>query len=69
MKLPQKLYEVLRWMNWIVLPALATFISILNTAWSWNLPIEPILTTFGAVETFIGAVLGISKINNDKESL
>ena len=68
MKLPEKLYEILRWATWIVLPAIATLISALNTAWNWGLPIDAILTTFLAIETFIGAVLGIAKFSNDKET-
>lgn len=68
MKLPEKLYEILRWATWIVLPAIATLISALNTAWNWGLPIDAILTTFVAVETFIGAVLGIAKYASDKET-
>lgn len=67
MKLPQKLYEILRWVTWIVLPAIATLISALNAAWNWGLPIDAILSTFAAVETFIGVVLGIAKYTNDKE--
>lgn len=67
MILPEKIYEILRWATWIVLPAVATLISALNTAWNWGLPIDAILTTFAAVETFIGAVLGIAKHTNDKE--
>ena len=66
MKLPQKLYEILRWFTWIVLPATATLIASLNGAWNWGLPIDAILATFTAVETFIGVVLGIAKISNDK---
>ena len=60
-----RLYELLRWFTWIVLPATATLISALNAAWSWNLPIDAILSTFVAVETFIGVVLGIAKYTND----
>lgn len=67
MILPTKLYEILRWLTWIVLPAIATLIASLNLAWSWNLPIDAILSTFAAVETFIGVVLGIAKVSNDKE--
>lgn len=67
MKLPGKLYEILRWFTWIVLPATATLISALNAAWNWGWPIEAILATFSAVETFIGVVLGIAKYSNDKE--
>lgn len=68
MKLPEKLYEILRWATWIVLPAIATLISALNTAWNWGLPIDAILTTFVAIETFIGTVLGIAKYASDKET-
>lgn len=67
MKLPQKLYEALRWIVWIVLPATATLISALNAAWNWGLPIEAILASFSAVETFIGVVLGLAKYSNDKK--
>lgn len=63
--LPEKVYEVLRWLTWIVLPAIATLIAGLNTAWNWDLPIDAILTTFVAIETFIGTVLGIAKITTD----
>lgn len=67
MTLPPRLYEVLRWFTWIVLPATATLIAALNGAWAWGLPIDAILSTFAAVETFIGVVLGIAKYNYDKE--
>lgn len=65
MKLHKNLYEILRWLTWIVLPAIATLISALNAAWGWNWPIDAILSTFVAVETFIGVVLGIAKYSND----
>ena len=68
MKLPGKLYEIMRWLTWIVLPAIATLISALNAAWNWGLPIDAILSTFVAVETFIGVVLGIAKVTYDGDS-
>ena len=67
MKLPQPLYEILRWFIWIVLPATESLISGLNATWNWGLPIEAILTTFSLVEIFIGVVLGVAKYSNDKE--
>jgi hypothetical protein len=67
MKLPQTAYEILRWLNWIVLPAIAALISGLNSAWAWGLQIDAILTTFALVETFIGTVLGLAKYSNDKK--
>ena len=60
--LPTWLYEGLRWLVAIVLPAVATLISALNAAWQWGLPIEAILATFSAVETFLGAVFLGAKI-------
>lgn len=54
--LPTWLYELLRWVVSIVLPAVATLISALNAAWGWNLPIEGILATISAVGTFLGVV-------------
>lgn len=67
MILPERIYEILRWVTWIVLPAMATLIAALNAAWGWRWPIEAILSTFSAVETFIGVVLGVAKHSYDKE--
>lgn len=63
--LPTWLYETLRWVVSIVLPAIATLISALNAAWNWGLPIEAILASFSAVETFLGAVFLGAKIVSD----
>lgn len=67
MILPTKVYEFLRWLIWIVLPAIGVLISTLDTAWGWGLPIDAILTTLSGVELFLGGVLGIAKISNDLE--
>lgn len=67
MHLPSKIYEILRWITWIVLPATATFIAALNSAWQWNLPIENILKTFSAIEVFIGVILGLAKYSYDNK--
>ena len=64
--LPTWLYEGLRWLVSIVLPATATLIAGLNAAWNWGWPIEAILATFSAVEVFLGAVFLGAKIINDK---
>lgn len=64
--LPQKLYEVLRWIIWIVLPAIGVLLTTLAGAWNWNIPLDAILATLSAIELFLGTILGISKYNYDK---
>lgn len=66
--LPPKVYEVLRWLVSIVLPATATLIAGLNQAWNWNLPMDAILVTFTAIGTFLGVVFLGSKIATDKRN-
>lgn len=66
--LPQWLYETLRYLVSVVLPAIATLLTALNTAWNWGLPMDAILSTFVAVETFLGAVFLGSKIATDLKS-
>lgn len=66
--LPPRVYEVLRWLVSIVLPAVSTLILGLNKAWGWNLPIDAICATFTLVETFLGVVFLGSKIITDKRN-
>ena len=66
--LNNKVYNVLKWVAIIVMPALATLVSVIFNA--WGLPYaEPITTTITAIGTFIGAILVVSnaKYNNSKE--
>jgi len=66
MKLPNKLYDVLKWICLIALPALSTFYSIL--AGIWNLPYaEQIPRTITAIALFIGALIGVSHMTIKKE--
>ena len=66
MILPTKVYEILRWFIWIVLPACGVLLSTLSGAWGWNIPLDAILATLSAIELFLGTILGIAKISNDK---
>lgn len=62
MKLSNKVYDVLKWIVVIVLPACATFYAALGGI--WGLPyITEITGTITAVDTFLGAVLMISSAN------
>ena len=67
MKLSNKVYDVLKWVALIVSPALATFYSVLSGI--WGLPFgEQIPATITAVDTFLGALIGLSTVKYNKES-
>ena len=59
MKLSNKAYDILKYIAQIVLPALATLWAALGKIWGWPLVTE-ITATICAVDTFLGALLGIS---------
>ena len=59
MKLSNKLYDVLKWVTMIVLPALATAYTGLAAVWGWPYSGE-IAKTVAVVCTLLGALLGIS---------
>ena len=65
LNLPEPMYEILRWLNWLVLPAIGVLITTLNNLWHWNLPLEAILGSISAVSLFFGTILGLAKINHD----
>ena len=65
MKMSNKLYDVLKWIALIALPALGTLYFAL--AGIWNLPYgEQVVGTIVALETFIGTILGISSVQYKK---
>lgn len=66
MKLNDKLYDILKWLVIIVLPACATLYAALASVWGWPFA-EQVTTTITAVDTFLGAVLCISAVNYHKD--
>ena len=63
--LSDKTYSLLKWIALILLPALGTLYSAL--AGIWGLPFgEQIVGTITAIDTFLGAILGISTNNYKK---
>ncbi len=65
MILPQKAYEIIRWVVIIVIPALITLYGVIGN--TLNIPYtEVVLTIAGAVDVFLGTIFGISKISYDK---
>lgn len=59
MRLPDKVYDVLKWMCMICIPALATAYVGLAAIWGWPYA-DAIAKTAAVVCTLIGALLGIS---------
>jgi imidazoleglycerol phosphate synthase glutamine amidotransferase subunit HisH len=61
-----KVYDVLKWIAQILLPALGTLYFAL--AGIWNFPhAEAIVGTVTALDTFLGVLLGISAMNYNKK--
>ena len=53
-------YDILAYVQRIVLPALATLIATLGQIWNWTWPVEQVVLTLTAIDTFMGVVLRIS---------
>ena len=59
--LNDKLYDVLKWVAMLFLPALAVLIKTVFAV--WQIPFgDEISTTIMALDAFLGAILGISSI-------
>ena len=64
--LSNKAYDILKWVCIIVLPAIATL--YMGLAKIWALPYETeIPQTITVVDAFLGALLGVSTINYNKD--
>ena len=68
MKLSNKVYDILKWIAMVVLPALGTLYFAL--AGIWGLPFgEQIVGTVTAVDAFLGVVLGVSTAQYNKANI
>lgn len=68
MKFSNEVYDKLKWVAQLLLPAIGTLYFALAAV--WNLPYaEQIVGTVTAVDTFLGAILGISNIQYTKNNL
>ena len=65
MIIPDKLYDILKWLTLIVLPALATAYVGFAAIWGWPYADEVAKTT-AVVCTLLGALLGISTAQYNK---
>lgn len=59
--IPGRVYDVLKWLALILLPAVAVFIGTVGPAWGWP-NIQAIVVTVNAVALLIGAGIGVSTI-------
>lgn len=67
MKLSNKCYDWLKFFCTIFCPALGTFIFAINKIWGFPPYAENIVGTISAGAMFIGALIGISSANYNKE--
>ena len=65
MVIPSPVYDVLKWLTMIVLPALATAYVGLAAIWGWPYADEVAKTT-AVICTLLGALLGISTAQYNK---
>lgn len=66
MKLPNKVYDILKWIVILLLPASAILYRALANEWGF-LYAEQIYNTVMYIQAFLGAILGISTINYNKD--
>jgi hypothetical protein len=66
MKMNDKLYDILKWVAILFLPALAILIKTVFAI--WQIPLgDQISATIIALQVFLGAILGVSSLNYNKE--
>lgn len=67
-----KVFDVLKWVAIVCLPALSVFVSVISKIWGWADLGSMIAQTITAVAVLLGALLGVSaiqyksNINEDK---
>lgn len=65
MKMSNRVYDILKWVAQILLPALGTLYFALSKIWGFPFATE-VVGTIAAVDTFLGALLGLSSLNYNK---
>ena len=61
-----RVYDILKWLCLIALPAASVLYSALAGVWGWAYAQE-VATTINAVVAFVGALIGISTANYKKD--
>lgn len=65
MKIKDSVYDVLKWLVMIVIPALTTFYCVLDKVFAWDMA-EIVATISAAFCACLGAILGISTAEYNK---
>ena len=68
MKLPDSIYTLIKWLCLVVSPAFSSLIVALSSLWHWDIPTEAIVGTISAITLFLGAILGFSTAQYNKEN-
>ena len=66
MKLNDKVYETLKWLVMVVVPALTTFYVVLDKTFGWGYA-ETVTTISAAACACVGAIIGISTAQYRKD--
>lgn len=59
--LPDKVYDVLKWVGLVLCPALAVFYGAVAPTWGWPNP-DGVVLTVNALGVFIGTLIGVSHL-------
>ena len=63
--IPSRVYDILKWLGLIVLPALAVFVGTVGPAWGWP-HVNAIVITLNALGILAGALIGVSAIKQPR---
>ena len=69
MIIPDKTYDILKWVQRLLLPAIATLYLALGSIWKEVIYLpypEQVAATITAIDTFLGVILVISTANYNK---
>ena len=59
--IPSRVYDVLKWLALIVLPAIGVLVQTLGPVWGWHY-VDAIVITLNALGILAGALIGVSAI-------
>lgn len=63
--IPNRLYDVLKWMGLLVLPTCAWLVGVIGPAWGLA-NVDAVVLTLNALGAAVGAIIGASAINARK---